>query len=96
VSAKGFAVDSQRSSKDGAILTSVAESIGATLGTIAAKAGSVQKVLTKKIAGAKPRMRGVANAVAKKAVGKRTNPRRKKAGKNRAPASASRRRKRKS
>lgn len=32
-----------------AILTSVAESIGATLGTIAAKAGSVQKALTEKV-----------------------------------------------
>ena len=39
-------MDSHRPAKDEAILTSVAESIGATLGTIAAKAGSVQKALT--------------------------------------------------
>ncbi len=32
--------------KDGALLNSVAESIGAALGTIAAKAGAAQKALT--------------------------------------------------
>ena len=50
-------MDSQRASRDEGILTSVAESIGATLGTIAAKAGSVQKELTKRVAAAKPRAR---------------------------------------
>jgi hypothetical protein len=60
----GYAMDSQRSSKEETILTSVAESIGATLGTIAAKAGSVQKELTKRVAAAKPR--------AKRAVRKAT------------------------
>jgi hypothetical protein len=59
-------VDSQRSSKDEAILTSVAESIGATLGTIAAKAGSVQKALTKKVAAAKPRARRAVKRVVRK------------------------------
>jgi hypothetical protein len=62
----GFGMDSRRTGKDEAILTSVAESIGATLGTIAAKAGSVQKALTEKVAGAKPRVRRAAKAVVKK------------------------------
>ena len=53
-------MDSQRSSKDQAILTSVAESIGSTLGTIAAKAGSVQKALRKKVMPIKVRARRVA------------------------------------
>ena len=35
--------------KDGALLTSVAESIGSALGTIAAKANAAQKVLTRSI-----------------------------------------------
>jgi hypothetical protein len=58
-------VDSQRSSKDETILTSVAESIGATLGTIAAKAGSVQKQLAKKVAAAKPRARRIVRKATK-------------------------------
>jgi len=75
-------VDSHRPSKDEAILTSVAESIGSTLGTIAAKAGAVQKMLTKKVAAAKPRVR---RAVKKAAKG-RTN-RGKRAGNTRAALS---------
>jgi hypothetical protein len=63
-------MDNRRTAKkDEAILTSVAESIGATLGTIAAKAGSVQKALAEKVAGANPRVRRVvreAKAVVKK------------------------------
>jgi hypothetical protein len=58
-------VDSQRSSKDEAILTSVAESIGATLGTIAAKAGSVQKQLAKRVAPAKPQARRIVRKATK-------------------------------
>jgi hypothetical protein len=58
-------MDSQRPAKDEAILTSVAESIGATLGTIAAKAGSVQKTLAEKVGVTKPRAR------ARKTVSKR-------------------------
>jgi len=70
----GFGMDSHKTAKDEAILTSVAESIGATLGTIAAKAGSVQKALTEKVAGAKPRVRRAAKA-AKAVVKKRANTR---------------------
>ena len=61
-------MDSHRTAKDEAILTSVAESIGAALGTIAAKAGSVQKVLTDKVAGAKTEVRRAAKTVGKKKV----------------------------
>lgn len=64
-------MDSHRPAKDEAILTSVAESIGATLGTIAAKAGSVQKALTERVAGAKPVARRAAKAVVAKAAGKK-------------------------
>jgi len=60
-------VDSQRSSRDETIQTSVAESIGATLGTIAAKAGSVQKELTKKVKGAKSAARRPAATATKRA-----------------------------
>ncbi len=84
-------MDSHKPSKDEAILTNVAESIGSTLGTIAAKAGAVQKALTKKVAAAKPRAR----RALKKAVGKRTSARRKRVPASRSPA-ASRRAKRKS
>jgi hypothetical protein len=49
-------VDSHRPSKDEAILTNVAESIGSTLGTIAAKAGAVQKASTKKVAACKEKI----------------------------------------
>jgi len=63
-------MDSRRTGKDEAILTSVAESIGATLGTIAAKAGTVQKALSEKVAGVKPQVRR-AKAVAAKAVAKK-------------------------
>ena len=47
-------MDSHKGSRDEAILTSVAESIGATLGTIAAKAGAVQKAFTETVTDAKP------------------------------------------
>ena len=70
-------MDSHRPAKDEAILTSVAESIGATLGTIAAKAGSVQKALADTVASTKPRARRAAKAVGKK----RTNRRGQRAGK---------------
>ena len=83
-------MDSHRP-KNEEILTNVAESIGSTLGTIAAKAGAVQKALTKKIAVAKP----PARRVVKRVVGKRTNARRKRASARRSTA-ASRRAKRKS
>ncbi len=85
-------MDSHRTAKDEAILTSVAESIGATLGTIAAKAGSVQKALTEKVAGAKPRLRRAAKA----AVKKRANMRGARARKTRASARAARRSRKKS
>jgi hypothetical protein len=39
---------SRKSSKDQALLISLAESIGSTLGSIAAKAGAAQKALTKR------------------------------------------------
>lgn len=58
-------MDSHRSSKEQAILTSVAESIGSTLGTIAAKAESVQKAFTRKTAAA-PRVRRAAKSTGKK------------------------------
>jgi len=88
-------MDSHRTAKDEAILTSVAESIGATLGTIAAKAGSVQKALTEKVAGAKPRVRRAAKA-AKAVVKKRTNMRGARARKTRASERAARRSRKKS
>lgn len=56
---------SQRSSRDESILTSVAESIGTTLGTIAAKAGSVQKELAKRVTAAKPEARRVVRKITK-------------------------------
>jgi hypothetical protein len=86
-------VDSHKGSRDEAILTSVAESIGSTLGTLAAKAGAVQKALTEKVAEAKPRMRRAVKRAATN-VKKRTGPRTKRARKNRA-AISSRRPKRK-
>ena len=82
-------MESHRPSKDEAILTSVAETIGSTLGTIAAKAGAVQKAFTKKVAAAKPHVR----RAAKKAAKGRTN-RGKRAG-NRRAALGRRRAKRK-
>ena len=88
-------MDSHRTAKDEAILTSVAESIGATLGTIAAKAGSVQKALTEKVAGAKPRVRRAAKA-AKAVVKKRANMRGVRARKTRASGRAARRSRKKS
>jgi hypothetical protein len=88
-------MDSRRTAKDEAILTSVAESIGATLGTIAAKAGSVQKVLTEKVAGAKPRVRRVVKE-AKAVVKKRANVRGSRARKSRARGRAARRTRKKS
>jgi hypothetical protein len=39
-------VDSQKPSRDEALLVSVAESVGSTLGTLAAKANAFQKALT--------------------------------------------------
>ena len=85
-------MDSHRTAKDEAILTSVAESIGATLGTIAAKAGSVQKALTEKVAGAKPRVRRAAKE-AKAVVKKRARAR---ARKTRTSGRAARRSRKKS
>lgn len=81
-------MDSHRPSKDEPILTSVAESIGSTLGTIAAKAGAVQKVLTRKVAAVKPRAR----RAVKRAVRKGTDAR----GKRARGAAGTRRAKRKS
>jgi hypothetical protein len=94
-------VDSHRASRNEAILTSVAESIGSTLGTIAAKAGAVQKAFTDKVAEAKPEVRRVAKRATKAAkratttMKKRVHSRRKRAQKSRA-AVGSRRAKRKS
>ena len=51
-------MDSQKAGRNEPLLTSVAESIGATLGTIAAKADAVQKVITKKLSAAKPQRAG--------------------------------------
>ena len=51
-------MDSQKAGRNEPLLTSVAESIGATLGTIAAKADAVQKVFTKKLSAAKPQRAG--------------------------------------
>jgi hypothetical protein len=68
VDRRGVTVDSQRSSRDETILTSVAESIGATLGTIAAKAGSVQKELAKRVAAAKPQARRMVRKATKPKV----------------------------
>jgi hypothetical protein len=87
-------VDSHKGSRDEAILTSVAESIGSTLGTIGAKAGAVQKALTDKVAEAKPKVRRVAKRAAT-SVKKRTRPRMKRARKNRVALSSRRRTKRK-
>jgi hypothetical protein len=44
----------------------VAESIGATLGMIAAKAGSVQKELAKRVTAAKPQARRAVTKAAKR------------------------------
>ncbi len=88
-------MDSRRTAKDEAILTSVAESIGATLGTIAAKAGSVQKALTEKVAGAKPRVRRAVKE-AKAVVKKRANMRGARTRKARATGRAARRSRKKS
>jgi hypothetical protein len=88
-------MDSRRTAKDEAILMSVAESIGATLGTIAAKAGSVQKVLTEKVAGAKPRVRRAVKE-AKAVVKKRVNARGSRTRKTRAAGRTSRRSRKKS
>jgi hypothetical protein len=76
-------VDSHKGTKDEAILTSVAESIGSTLGTIAAKAGAVQKAFTDKVSEAKPRVRRAAKR-ATAAVKKGTRPAMKRARKSRA------------
>jgi hypothetical protein len=90
-------VDSHRPAKDEAILTTVAESIGATLGTIAAKAGSVQKALSKKVADAKPVVRRAAKAVVAKAVAKkRANMRGRRTRKARATGRTARRSRKKS
>ena len=59
-------MEGHRPAKDEAILTSVAESIGATLGTIAAKAESMQKALSDKVSTAKTRARQSAKAITKK------------------------------
>jgi hypothetical protein len=57
-------VDTHKTQKDEAILTSVAESIGSALGTIAAKAGAVQKTFTEKVSETKPRVRRTAKRAA--------------------------------
>jgi len=94
-------VDSHKASRNEPILTSVAESIGSTLGTIAAKAGAVQRAFTEKVAEAKPEVRRVAKQATKAAkrattsVKKRVHPRRKRARKSRV-AVGSERAKRKS
>jgi len=66
-------VDSRKPSKDEALLVSVAESVGSTLGTLAAKANAFQKALTP---GAKPGKRRPARAKGasrkRKGGGKRT------------------------
>jgi hypothetical protein len=80
-------VDSHKASKDEAILTSVAESIGSTLGTIAAKAGAVQKAFTDKVSEAKPGVRRAAKRAAA-AVKKRTRPAMKRARKTRTTVSS--------
>jgi len=61
-------VDSQKPSRDEALLVSVAESVGSTLGTLAAKATAVQKALTP---GAKSRKRRRTKTAAKPAARKR-------------------------
>jgi len=85
-------VENHRPSKDEAILTSVAETIGSTLGTIAAKAGAVQKAFTKKVAAAKPQVR---RAVKKAAKGRTSRTNRGKRAGNRRAALGRRRAKRK-
>lgn len=82
-------MDSHKASKDEAILTSVAESIGATLGTIAAKAGAVQKALAEKVAEAKPPVRRAAKRVAN-TTRKRKSSRMKRVRKGRATAGSRR------
>ena len=57
-------MDSHKAAKDEAILTSVAESIGSTLGTIAAKVGAVQKAFTDKVSETKPRVHRAAKRAA--------------------------------
>jgi hypothetical protein len=61
-------VDSQKPSRDEALLVSVAESVGSTLGVLAAKANAVQKALTP---GGKPNKRRAAKAATKRAPRKR-------------------------
>ena len=61
-------MDSQKPSRDEALLVSVAESVGSTLGTLAAKATAFQKALTP---GAKPRKRRRSKAAAKPTARKR-------------------------
>jgi hypothetical protein len=87
-------MDSRRPAKDEAILTGIAESIGATLGTIAAKASSVQKTLADKVTEVKPRVRRATKAVAKK--GANLRPARARVGKTRAASRTARRTRKKS
>ena len=61
-------MDSQKPSRDEALLVSVAESVGSTLGTLAAKATAFQKALTP---GAKSRKRRRTKTAAKPAARKR-------------------------
>jgi hypothetical protein len=61
-------VDSQKPSRDEALLVSVAESVGSTLGTLAAKATAFQKALTPN---GKPRKRRGTKTAAKPAARKR-------------------------
>jgi hypothetical protein len=81
-------VDSHKGAKDEAILTSVAESIGSTLGTIAAKAGAVQRAFADKVSEVEPSVRRAANSAAGNSK-KRARPAMKSVRKSRA-ASASR------
>jgi hypothetical protein len=74
---KEFHVD--KPSRDEALLMSVAESVGSTLGTLAAKATAFQKAITP---GAKPRKRRSVKA-AVNATAKRNAPKRKSAARKR-------------
>ena len=91
-------MDSHKDSRDEAILTSVAESIGSTLGTIAAKAGAVQKAFKDRVSEVEPRMRRATKRAAA-SVKKRVRPATRKGrkgsaalakGKNRAAATVRR------
>jgi hypothetical protein len=71
--------ESQEPTKDEALLTSVAESIGTTLGSLAARANAVQKALTRK---PKPKKRAAKKAKKKVAAKKKKTSKPKKASKS--------------